>query len=663
MYLPEIQQAEIEVKDFPECVRLRKGMYIWSKEHQIDEFVTNGIDEINEGYGNAIAVGIVNGVVSVEDNGRGIPVTPSSKFPEKSQAEVAYTVLHAGGKFGGSGGYKSATGGLHGVGASCGNALSEWLELNIKTGGNKYQLKFEKGITTQPLTVIEEGVEGTGTEVIFKFDDSKEIWNNEPLDIKKIKKRLQQLAFLNPGVLIYFYVDTPDKEGKQIKLEESYQYPEGIQAYVAKLTKDKYLVSDIIGTRQKVDDIEVSIAFAYTESYSEETITFCNNISTSEGGDHLTGFKMGVKEAIMKYADMTKAFKEGTKIEIDDTREGIVAIVSVKVNEPEFEGQNKSKVKMAEVRTAVKQVAEQFITDYLDQNPDKAKAIMDKVSLAVSARNAARKAREAERNKKDLNGSQGLPGKLADCSDKTPENCEIYLVEGDSAAGSAKQGRDRRFQAILPVFGKVMNSMQYRIDKILKSDKMMDAVKAFKCGIDDDFDISKLRYHKIIIMSDADVDGAHIKTLWLTFFYCYMRQLLEEGNIFFACPPLFKIESKKNISEDLIKQILPYTHQEYDEKKHKKIKVFYVYTDEERDAVVSLLGEDNVTIQRYKGLGEMNPDQLWETTMNPETRTLIQITMEDAEAAAELISICMGEKVEPRRDFITENAHYATIDA
>lgn len=600
--MSEVQQAQIEVLDFPDNVRKRKGMYIWSKEHMIDEFVTNGIDEINEGYGNAIAVAIIGDTITVEDNGRGMPITPHPKpeFKGKSQAEVAYTVLHAGGKFGGSKGYKSSTGGLHGVGASCGNALSSYLELNIKTGGKKYQLKFEKGVTTQPLTVIDKDVEDTGTEVIFKFDDSKEIWNNESLDIKKVKKRLQQLAFLNAGVLIYFYVDTTDKEGKVTKLEETYQYPDGLISYVEKLRKDKEKVSDIIGTRTVVNNIEVALALTYVQDFQEETYPFCNNIYTNEGGDHLTGFKTGLKDCIIKYGVQNGYFKEDNNILIDDVREGLIAIIAVKVHDPEFEGQNKSKLKMPECRAAVKQVTQSFIEEYLDKNPNEAKAIMGKVTMAVNARLAARKAREVER-KKSNSDDYGLPGKLSDCQSKKPEECEIYLVEGDSAAGSAKMGRDRKTQAILPVFGKIMNSLQYRIDKILASDKISDVRKALKCGIDDDFNIDKIRYHKIIILSDADVDGNHIKTLWITFFYTYMRQLIEQGMVYLAMPPLFKVEVKKAITEEKIRLALQILGKEYDENLHKKLKIFYAYSDEQKDLLVELFGTENISIQRYKG--------------------------------------------------------------
>jgi DNA gyrase subunit B len=655
------EQAQIEVLEYPDNVRLRKGMYLPNMDHMVFEIVDNTIDEHSAGFCSLVGVAIIGKQVTVEDNGRGIPISEHKTMKGKSQAEVAYTVLHAGGKFGIEGGYEKKTGGLNGVGASVVNALSNSLELNIKTGGKKYRLGFEKGVKTTDISVVEEGFdnEDTGTEVIFTPDES--IWKDECFDLKRIKKRMQQLAYLNPGITNYLYIDSEDKEGKKVNLEETYNYPEGLKAYVQKLTKNKALLADIVGTVQTDNDIDVSIALAYTDAYTDEVYTFCNNITTEDGGDHMTGFRTGLANAIKAYVTQTGG-EGAVNFESEDTREGLVGIVSIRVADPNFDGQSKSKLKMPEVRTAVRKITEEFMFGYLDSNPDQAKIILDKILLAARAREAAKKAREATRKVKDLIEG-GLPGKLADCSEKDPALSEIYFVEGDSAAGSAKQGRDRKTQAILPVFGKILNVEKKRLMDVLKNPKLIDILKALKCGIADEFDITKTRYQKICIMTDADVDGEHIRVLYITFFYRYLRPLIEAGYLYITCPPLYKIEWKKNYSEDIIKRIFEVAGREYDpaNKDHKKIKLIYAYSDEQKENIIQLLGEDPA-IQRYKGLGEMNATQLWETTMNPETRTLLQVTVEDAEQADEAISICMGEIVEPRRQFITENAEYAILD-
>jgi DNA gyrase subunit B len=634
--IPEVvEQAQIDIAEFPENVRLRKEMYIYSMEHQIFEIVDNAIDEALAGRCSAIAVAITDNpdtgetIVTVEDNGSGIPITPHKKFTDKSQAAIAMTVLHAGGKLGKEGGYKTATGGLHGVGASCTNALSAWMELNIKTGGKKYNLRFERGVMIHDAHIVEENVEGTGTEVTFVHDP--QIWGEESIDVKKVKKRVQQLAYLNPGLVMYLYVDSKDKEGTAIKIEEQYCYPEGINAYIQKLIKSKTPLTEIIGTSGGNENIKVSIAFAYTSTYTEDIYTFCNNIPTEDGGDHLTGFRTGIANGVKKF------WKEQTDkdapFETNDILEGVSAIVTVMSKEsPKFKGQSKSKIDMPEVRKITREVTEQFVYEYLDFNPDQTEIIFKKIETAKKAREAASKAREAARNKKDA-FEGGLPGKIADCSSKNPEECEIYIVEGDSAGGSAKQARNRKTQAILPVFGKIMNSERQRLDTVYTNVKLKDVIKALRTSIGEDFDLAKLRYHKIILMSDADVDGAHIQTLWITYFYRFMRPIVEEGHLYIAMPPLYKAAKGKQ--------------------------EFYYYTDEELAAANH---DKSWAIQRYKGLGEMNPEQLWDTTMNPETRSLIQVTVEDAEAADEAISICMSEDVPPRKEFIIENAKYAVLD-
>lgn len=627
--------AEIEVLEFPDNVRKRKSMYLPNKDHSVFEIVDNGIDEALAGFATVIQIGIVDDEVTVVDNGRGIPIKPHKKFPELSQAEVAYTVLHAGGKFGGDGGYKTATGGLHGVGASVVNALSESLSLAIKTGGKRYQIDFAKGIRTNPLRVVDDEIdlEDTGTEVMFKPDP--EMWGEEKFDLKRIRRRIKQLAFLNPGLELYLYLDSPDKDGAQLKDEQTFCYPEGLKAYLADLAKSKTLISPIIGTSKTIEGTEIAIAFAYNDGYSYDPYSFCNNIHTEDGGDHLIAFEGSLTKAINDYALENKYIKDDAKFKADDTREGLVVIVSIKDQDPEFEGQAKSKIKMPHVRPLVRRATEELLSEFFDANPDIAKLIVNKSIQAASARKAAQKAREIVRKQKDSLDS-GLPGKLADCSSKVPEDSEVYIVEGDSAAGSAKQARDRKTQAILPIFGKILNVEKANLLKVISNEKLLDMLKALKCGIAEDFDIKKLRYHKIIIMSDADVDGGHIKTLYLTYFYRFARPIIEAGMLYFAVPPLFKISKGNKL-------------------------IGYAYSTEERDEIVAAQNGP-VEVQRYKGLGEMNADQLWDTTMNPETRTLVQITMEEAELADEIISICMSDNVVPRREFIMEHAMEVEVD-
>ena len=625
-------QAQISILKFPENVRRRKEMYLNDPNHCLYEIVDNAIDEHSAGYCTAIVVAIIDGLVSVEDNGRGIPVTPH-KDPEYaglSQAEVAFTVLHAGGKFGEKTGYQTATGGTHGVGSSCVNAVSETLSLIVSTGGHKHQVDFAKGLIVKKMHKIKEKPEDgfTGTEVCFKLDS--EIWGEETYDLAKIKKRLRQVAYLNPGLFVALILDTDDQDGKRVKSEDQFMFEDGIKAYVDRLLKGKTAVTKTVDLHvetenEKIGKMDVAIAFTYTDGFTEEVFPFVNNIPTEAGGDHLVGFRQGLFKSIELYAKDNNILKKNDKLEADDVMDGIIAIISVKVKEPKFEGQSKSRIRMPEVRAAVKNAVEEYMTDYLSKHPDQAKAIMDKTLQAAKSREAAARAREASRKGKELAADAGLPGKISDCRSKDPSECELFLVKGDSAAGSCCQGRDSRIQAILPVFGKILNVEKSRIDKVLKNPKLMDMLKAFKCGIGKDFDVTKTRYHKIVLLSDADVDGLHIQCLNLVFFYRYLRPIIEQGYLYIGCPPLFKVEKGK--------------------------KVTYLYSKEE----LAACNTEGAKIQRYKGLGEMNPDQLWDTTMNPDVRKLIQVKIDDAESAEEYLSLCMGDEVEPRRLFIMEN--------
>ena len=634
--MSKITQAKITELPFPDCVRLRKGMYLPNINYLVYEIVDNSVDEHLAGYATTIYVKIEeDGQIYVQDDGRGIPIMASENDPSKSMAEVAYTKLHAGGKFGIEGGYDGVkTGGLNGVGASCCNATSVFCNLYPTIDGVQYMIGFEKGITTTPLSEIgpvEEGEPTHGTLVHLKADP--EVWGDgeDVFDIAAINKRMQQLAYLNAGLNIIVDINY----GGHV-INEQYYYEEGLKAYVEKLTTKKTAITEILRHRETVNKIDVEVALAWTDAVSEETYTFVNNIPTHLGGSHLTGFKEGVYKPISEAYLETVTNKSKVNTTQDDAREGLVAIVSVKVSDPNFEGQGKAKLNMTKVRSAVRNVVEEYLSDVLDKNPDMKKIIIAKMLDACRVREAAKRARENARKTKSL-VEGGLPGKLADCTCKEPEKSEIFLVEGDSAAGTAKEGRDRHTQAILPVFGKINNVEKAKLSDVLKSVKLLDIVKAMKCGIADEFDIEKLRYHKIVVMADADVDGSHIQTLWITFFYRFYREIIEAGYLYLACPPLFKLDYGKD-------------------------NVIYAYTDEDLANLIAEHGEPK-NIQRYKGLGEMNAEQLWDTTMNPETRKLQRVCIEDLEADEEMIMTCMGEDVSPRREFIMQKSAENSLEA
>ncbi len=625
---------QIQVLEGLEAVRKRPGMYIGSTSvrglhHCVYEIVDNGVDEALAGYCTEINVIIEpNNVISVEDNGRGIPVEihPKTKI---STAETVYTVLHAGGKFGGDSGYK-VSGGLHGVGASVVNALSAWTEVTIRRDGHLYQMKFEKGKTVQKLEEIGEAT-GTGTKVRFLADDT--IFESLDYEYEVLEKRFREIAFLTKGLKITI----EDQREEPFKKAE-FCFEGGLVSFVEYLNKNKEKLHKSPIYVEKDGEVPVEIAIQYTSSYSENIYTFVNNINTIEGGTHLEGFKRSLTKVFNDYARSHNILKDKDQnLQGEDIREGITAVVSVKVKEPQFEGQTKTKLGNSEVAGIVQSMVNESLSTFLEENPTVAKAILEKCISAARAREAARKARELVRKKNSLETST-LPGKLADCSSKNPEECEVYIVEGDSAGGSAKQGRDRKFQAILPLWGKMLNVEKARADKIYGNDKLNPVILAVGAGIGSDFDVTKIRYGKVIIMADADVDGAHIRTLLLTFFFRYMRPLIENGNVYLAQPPLYKL-SKKGMEDR------------------------YCYTDEDLEKAYKELEEkgisrDQLGLQRYKGLGEMNPEQLWETTMNPETRILIKVTMEDAIKADEIFTLLMGDEVEPRRDFIQANAKY-----
>ena len=620
---------QIQVLEGLEAVRKRPGMYIGSVSvrglhHLVYEIVDNCVDEALAGYCTDIKIEIEPGnIVRVEDNGRGIPVEihPKTKI---STAETVYTVLHAGGKFGGDSGYK-VSGGLHGVGASVVNALSEWTEVTIERDGGKYQMVFERGKTIKKLERIGDS-KRTGTTVRFLADNT--IFETLEYEYEVLENRFREMAFLTKGLKIII----EDKRGETPKKAE-FCFEGGLNSFVEYLNKNKEKIHDKPIYIEKNGEFPVEIAIQYTTSYSENIYSFVNNINTIEGGTHLEGFKRALTKIFNDYARSHNILKEkDINLQGEDIREGITAVISVKVKEPQFEGQTKTKLGNSEVTGIVISMMNEALVPFLEENPSIAKAILEKCISASRAREAARKARELVRRKTALE-STTLPGKLADCSSKNPDECEVYIVEGDSAGGSAKQGRDRKFQAILPLWGKMLNVEKARADKIYGNEKLNPVIIAVGAGIGADFDITKIRYGKIIIMADADVDGAHIRTLLLTFFFRYMRPLVENGNVYLAQPPLYKL-SKKGMQD------------------------VYCYSDDEMNTKLKEIGRDGIGIQRYKGLGEMNPEQLWETTMNPETRILVQVTMEDAIKADEIFTILMGDEIAPRREFIEKNAKY-----
>ena len=620
---------QIQVLDGLEHVRKRPGMYIGSVSvrglhHLVYEIVDNCVDEALAGYCTKIKVEIEPGnIICVEDNGRGIPVDihPKTKI---SAAETVYTKLNAGGKFGGDSGYK-VSGGLHGVGASVVNALSTWAEVTIQRDGGIFQMKFERGKTVESLTRIGDSKK-TGTKVRFLADDT--IFETLDYDYETLENRFREMAFLTKGL----YISIEDKRGETPKKAE-FCFEGGLNSFVEYLNKNKEKINQTPVYIEKDGEVPVEIAFQYTTSYSENIYSFVNNINTIEGGTHLEGFKRALTKTFNDYAKSHNILKEKDgNLQGEDIREGITAVISVKVREPQFEGQTKPKLGNSNVTGIVQSLVNEALANFLEENPAVAKAILEKCISASRAREAARKARELVRRKNALE-STTLPGKLADCSSKIPEECEVYIVEGDSAGGSAKQGRDRKFQAILPLWGKMLNVEKSRADKIYNNDKLQPVILAVGAGIGNDFDISKIRYGKVIIMADADVDGAHIRTLLLTFFFRYMRPLVENGNVYLAQPPLYKL-SKRGMHD------------------------VYCYSDEEMTQKLAEIGKDGVNIQRYKGLGEMNPEQLWETTMNPETRILVQVKLEDAIKADEIFTVLMGDEIGPRREFIETNAKY-----
>ena len=625
----EYKADQIQVLEGLEAVRKRPGMYIGSVSarglhHLVYEIVDNSVDEALAGYCKNIHVTIEPGnVIKVEDDGRGIPVDihPKTKI---SAAETVYTVLHAGGKFGGDSGYK-VSGGLHGVGSSVVNALSTWTEVTIQRDGGIYQMSFERGKTVKSLQRIGDS-DKTGTTVRFLADDT--IFETLEYEYEILENRLREMAFLTKGLRI-----TLTDEREETPKKADFCYEGGLISFVEFLNKNKEKLNPKPIYIEKNGDTPVEIAIQYTTSYSENIYSFVNNINTIEGGTHLEGFRRSLTKVFNDYARSHNILKEkDSNLQGEDIREGITAVISVKVKEPQFEGQTKTKLGNSEVTGAVQSVMNEELSAFLEENPAVAKAVLEKCISASRAREAARKARELVRRKNVLENTT-LPGKLADCSSNKPEECEVYIVEGDSAGGSAKQGRDRKFQAILPLWGKMLNVEKSRADKIYNNDKLQPVILAVGAGIGADFDITKIRYGKVIIMADADVDGAHIRTLLLTFFFRYMRPLVENGNVYLAQPPLYKLARKG-------------------------MKDVYCYSDDELTQKLDKLGRDGMNIQRYKGLGEMNPEQLWETTMNPETRTMVQVTVDDAIKADEIFTVLMGDDIAPRRQFIEENAKF-----
>ncbi len=622
--------SQIQILEGLEAVRKRPGMYIGSTSsaglhHMVYEIVDNGVDEALAGFCTEIEVRInSDNSITVKDNGRGIPVDIQKKAG-KSAVEVVFTILHAGGKFG-NGGYK-VSGGLHGVGASVVNALSEWLEVEVRKNGEIYRQRYERGAVMYPLKVVGScDVEDHGTTVSFKPD--AEIFEETIFDYKIIKTRLRETAFLTKGLRIHLIDD------REMKHDKVFHYEGGIKEFVTYLNQaNSPLYQNVIYCEGEKQGVYVEVAMQHTDAYTENIYSFVNNINTPEGGTHLTGFRNAVTKTFNDYARSKKLLKESeANLSGEDIREGLTAIISVKIGDPQFEGQTKMKLGTSEANTAVSQVVSEQLTYFLEQNPQVAKVMCEKSILAQRARAAARKARELTRRKSVLEGA-GLPGKLADCSEKDPEKCEIFIVEGDSALGPAKNCRDTKYQAVMPLRGKVLNVEKARLDKIYANKEIQGMITAFGTGIHDDFDITKLRYNKIIIMTDADVDGAHIATLMLTFLYRFMPELIKQGHVYLAQPPLYYVRKNK--------------------------KLYYAYSDSERDNLLLQVGKD-ADVQRFKGLGEMEDQELSETTMDPETRTLLRVNMnEDAKSELDLtFTTLMGDQVEPRRLFIEENAKY-----
>ncbi len=627
----------IQILEGLEAVRRRPGMYIGSTSatglhHLVYEIVDNAVDEALAGYCTEIGVTInPDESITVLDNGRGIPVDIQPQAGV-SGVEVVYTILHAGGKFGG-GGYK-VSGGLHGVGASVVNALSKNVCVRVHLNGSIHEIRFERGKTTQPLTIVGE-TDHTGTEVTFLADD--EIFEEVVYEFDTLKERLQEMAFLTKGLRITL----TDARGEEPRTE-TFHYEGGIREFVKYNNRHKDLIYDkIMYAEGMKDGVYVEVALQHSDTYNENIFSFVNNINTPEGGMHVVGFKAAYTQVLNDYARKNGLLKDNDKnLSGDDVREGLTVVVSVKIAEPQFEGQTKQKLGNSEARGAVAAIVSDGLNFFLEQNPKVARLIINKATLAARARDAARKARELTRRKSALE-STTLPGKLADCTDRDPKNCEIYIVEGNSAGGSAKGARSRRTQAILPLRGKILNVEKARQDRILGNEEIKSMITAFGTGFKEDFDITKLRYDKIIIMTDADVDGAHIRTLMLTFFYRFMPQLIEQGHVYVAQPPLYRVEKGK--------------------KEH-----YYAYDDKELDKILDQIdgrNDPSIEIQRYKGLGEMDAEQLWDTTMDPAKRILLRVEMEDASVADQIFTLLMGDKVEPRREFIEKNAKYATIDA
>ena len=623
--------GSIQVLEGLEPVRKRPGMYIGSTgtkglHHCVMEVMDNSIDEVLAGRADTVKVVIYkDGSISIEDNGSGIPVEVHPKTG-KSTLETVLTVLHAGGKFNNDA-YK-VSGGLHGVGVSCVNALSEWLIATVKRSGHIYEQHFARGKAQGDIQIVGDTKE-SGTTIQFMPDS--EIFDTTEFSKEVLVTKFREVAFLNKGVKI-----TLIDEREEDPQEEVFHYEGGIKSFVEYINRSKNAISeDIIYFDKSMEDCELEIAMQYTDGYSENVLTFANNIHTTEGGYHLTGFRNALTRALNDYGRKANIIKEKEdNLSGDDAREGLTAIVSVKLKEPQFEGQTKSKLGNSEVQGIVNTTCYQELIDYFELHPQEGKKIIEKAISAQRAREAARKARDLSRGKRSVLDNTTLPGKLADCQSNDNTETEIFIVEGDSAGGSAKQGRDRKFQAILPLRGKILNVEKARLDRILAYEEIKAMITAFGTGIDTEFNIEKLRYGKIIIMTDADVDGAHIRTLLLTFFFRHMRELVDDGHIYIAQPPLYMVSKNR--------------------------KEYYVYDDDELEALLKEIGRDNYTIQRYKGLGEMNPEQLWETTMDPEHRILLRVNVDDAVNADEIFSMLMGDKVEPRREFIEKNAKYAS---